>query len=177
MLSFRNATKEDAGNIAMLHTESWKNAYKGILSDEYLSGQVLEDRLETWKNRFVNPPANQFIILAEEKDFLVGFVCIYGNLDKEFGSLIDNLHVKPAFKGKGIGKNLLKIASDLIFEKFETRIMHLWVFEANTSAIAFYEICGGKKAEKCLKDNPDGTQSYCFRMVWGKIEIDYLQAK
>lgn len=166
MLSFREATKEDAEQIAALHAESWKNAYKGILSDEYLAKNVLKNRLETWKFRFDNPTVNQFIILAEENNLLVGFVCIFGNQDTEFGSLIDNLHVKPDFKGKGIGKKLLNKASDLIFENYRTRLMHLWVFQANTSAIGFYEKLGGKNAETSLRENPDGTQSDCFRMVW-----------
>ncbi len=166
MLSFREATKEDAEQIAALHAESWKNAYKGILSDEYLAKNVLKNRLETWKFRFDNPSVNQFIILAEENNMLVGFVCIFGNQDTAFGSLIDNLHVKPDFKGKGIGKKLLNKASDLIFEKYKTKLMHLWVFEANTSAIGFYKKLGGKNTERSLKENPDGTKSYCFRMVW-----------
>lgn len=166
MLSFRKATKEDAEGIAILHTESWKSAYKGILSDEYLAKNVLKNRLETWKLRFDNPSINQLIILAEENHTLVGFVCIFGNQDTEFGSLIDNLHVKPDFKGKGIGKKLLIKASDLIFENYKTKLMHLWVFEANTSAIGFYKNCGGKNVERSLRDNPDGTQSYCFRMIW-----------
>ncbi len=166
MLSFRKATKEDAEGIAILHTESWKNAYKGILSDEYLDRNVLKNRLETWKLRFDNPSINQFIILAEANNTLLGFVCIFRNQDTEFGSLIDNLHVKPDFKGKGIGKKLLNKASDLIFEKYKTKLMHLWVFEANTSAIGFYKKLGGKNTERSLKENPDGTKSYCFRMVW-----------
>ncbi len=166
MLSFRNARKEDAENIAKLHAKSWQRAYKGILSDEYLANNVLKNRLETWQKRFENPKENQYIILVEENDILLGFVCIFGNQDTEYGSLIDNLHVKPDLKGKGIGKKLLIKASDLILENYKTRIMHLWVFEANTSAIGFYENCGGKNAERSLRDNPDGTQSYCFRMVW-----------
>ena len=166
MLSFRNARKEDAENIAKLHAKSWQSAYKGILSDEYLANNVLKNRLETWQKRFENPKENQYIILVEENDILLGFVCIFGNQDTEYGSLIDNLHVKPDLKGKGIGKKLLIKASDLILENYKTRIMHLWVFEANTSAIGFYENCGGKNAERSLRDNPDGTQSYCFRMVW-----------
>ncbi len=166
MLSFRKATKEDAEGIAILHTESWKSAYKGILSDEYLDRNVLKNRLETWKLRFDNPSINQFIILAEANNTLLGFVCIFGNQDTEFGSLIDNLHVKPDFKGKGIGKKLLNKASELIFENYKKKLMHLWVFEANTSAIGFYKKIGGKNTERSLKENPDGTKSYCFRMVW-----------
>ena len=166
MLSFKKSTKEDAEGIAILHAESWESAYKSILSDEYLVKNVLKNRLETWKFRFDNPSVNQFIILVEENSMLVGFVCIFGNQDTEFGSLIDNLHVKPDFKGKGIGKKLLNKASDLIFVNYKTRLMHLWVFEANTSAIGFYEKLGGKNAERSLKENPDGTQSYGFRMVW-----------
>ncbi|MGH9392119.1 MAG: ester cyclase, partial [Vicinamibacteria bacterium] len=36
----RRATPEDAVAVARLHTESWRSAYRGYLSDEYLDERV-----------------------------------------------------------------------------------------------------------------------------------------
>ena len=102
MLSFRNARKEDAENIAKLHAKSWQSAYKGILSDEYLANNVLKNRLETWQKRFENPKENQYIILVKENDILLGFVCIFGNQDTEYGSLTQLAFSPPKSSQKGI---------------------------------------------------------------------------
>lgn len=166
MISFRMASGTDAETIAALHAESWKSAYANILSSRYLIEEVDQDRKEVWEDRFLVSPSNQFVILAENEDSLLGFVCIYTNLEYQYGSLIDNLHVKPHYKGKGLGKLLISKASDLIFEKCSTRAMHLWVYEDNTAAISFYEKIGGKKVEKSPMKNPDGTTSMCYRMYW-----------
>jgi len=46
MVKIRFARLEDAQAIAELHAESWRYAYRGALSDEYLSGDIIADRLK-----------------------------------------------------------------------------------------------------------------------------------
>ena len=42
---------EIAHLIAPIHAASWKSAYRGIFSDEYLNQFVDEDRLANWRNQ------------------------------------------------------------------------------------------------------------------------------
>ena len=39
-MTYRNATHEEAEAIADLHAKSWQTAYRGILSDDFLSGYL-----------------------------------------------------------------------------------------------------------------------------------------
>ena len=40
MVTLRDATKHDSAAIAHLHAESWRSAYRGILSGDYLDRHV-----------------------------------------------------------------------------------------------------------------------------------------
>ncbi|MCU0390792.1 MAG: GNAT family N-acetyltransferase [Thermoflexibacter sp.] len=163
---FRQATLDDAESIANLHTNSWRQTYRGIMSDAYLDGDIFLERKNTWIERFSHPATNQHVIIAEENHELIGFVCIFGGDDQKFGSLIDNLHVTKALKGKGIGKKLLQQAALWIQETYQDNKMYLWVYELNTNARQVYEKLGAVNYEMEQKENPDGTFATTFRYIW-----------
>lgn len=48
-MRFREATGADAMAVATLHAESWRAFYRGAYRDEYLDGDVFEDRLRVWE--------------------------------------------------------------------------------------------------------------------------------
>jgi nitrogen regulatory protein PII-like uncharacterized protein len=98
-ISYRIANSSDIEAIAIIHTNSWKRSYRGIYTDHYLNFEVEEDRMRIWKLRF-ETPENQHIIVAEIEKKVVAFICIFLNKEAEFGSLIDNLHVKFEFQGQ-----------------------------------------------------------------------------
>ena len=163
---FRIAYPNDAAAIAHLHAESWRNTYRGMMSDAYLDGDVFTERLKKWQARFDNPKDNQHIIVALQNDELAGFACVYGADDEKWGSLIDNLHVRPDLKGQGIGKQLIQKAMDWARENYPEQGIYLLVFEANEASRRFYEAMGGTNAERKLYENEDGTEGYVLRYFW-----------
>ena len=72
-MTYRIAKPKEADVIAQLHAESWRTAYKDILKQEYLDGEMLQDRLAVWRARFNNPKENQHIIVAAEKGEMILF--------------------------------------------------------------------------------------------------------
>ena len=117
-MTFRKVLQNEANQIAALHARSWQIAYKDILSDDFLIHKVFEERLKVWQDRFAMLEDNRYIFVAVDDDVICGFICIYGNDDTQWGSLIDNLHISPDFKGKGIGKRLMDEAKKWIFETY-----------------------------------------------------------
>ena len=162
----RTATPNDAQSIAQLHTDSWRIAYRGILLDSFLDGDIVQNRLDVWSKRFAEPTPNQHIIIAEEDGKMLGFVCIYGNDDAKWGSLIDNLHVRPDIKGRGIGKVLINEAFKWSKLNYPQCGVYLWVYENNTFARAFYSHLGGKEVENHLHENPGGGEANAIRCSW-----------
>lgn len=163
---FREAEKNDAAAIANLHAESWRNTYRGMLSDAYLDGNVFTERQTHWQKRFDAPTKNQYVLVAENEGELLGFVCVYGADDAKWGSLIDNLHVRPDLKGQGIGKQLIQKGMVWVKENYPNQGVYLWVFETNLPSRGFYEAIGGKNVERVLHHNEDDTEGYALRYVW-----------
>jgi GNAT superfamily N-acetyltransferase len=170
-ITFRQATQDDAARIAALHTQSWRQTYRNIMSDGYLDGDIFGERNKVWTERLANPAPNQWVIVGEENGELIGFVCLFGQDHPQFGSLIDNLHVTKDLKGRGIGRQLLQQATLWIKEKYQDNKMYLWVYELNTNARQVYEKLGASNYELENKQNPDGTYANSFRYIWTDLSL------
>ncbi|MEL6357387.1 MAG: GNAT family N-acetyltransferase [Bacteroidota bacterium] len=165
-LVFRLATSLDALNIAALHAHSWQENYRGTFSDHYLDHEAHDERLATWTKRLHSPPDKQWVLLVEEGNELLGFVCVYLDRDEQWGSLLDNLHVKRNHKGKGIGRQLFDQARDWINSQRPGQPFYLFVLVGNDRAITVYEKWGGQRIEKVLDKEPDGSELEVYRYVW-----------
>jgi ribosomal protein S18 acetylase RimI-like enzyme len=162
----RIATAEDAEPIARLHAESWRTAYRGILSDDFLDNDVVEDRRALWDVRFANPIPQRGVIVIEDEGGIAGFICVEGLEDARWGSLIDNLHVAPDRKHSGIGRTLMREGSSWLTEHYGEAPVYLWVLEANSNARRFYERLGASNAETVLNKTADGVINRSCRYTW-----------
>ena len=169
MIKLRQAQFFDHAAIAKLHAESWRQNYRGILSDEYLDNEVEKDRLDTWYRRLKSPGENQLVTMAILDETIAGFCCVFLNDDPVFGSLIDNLHVSINLQKSGIGKMLVKDCAKSICSKAGNKKMYLWVYESNKNARIAYERLGGTNFETTEKKNEDGTISKTCRYIWDDV--------
>jgi GNAT superfamily N-acetyltransferase len=169
MIELKSAEFLDYSSIALLHATSWRQTYRGILSDKFLKDDVERQRLEIWHNRLSSPATNQEVIIAVQDNIIVGFFCIYLDDDSTFGTLLDNLHVSADYQKSGVGKLLMKNCAKLILEKGSSHTMYLWVFEVNQNARRFYERLGGNNVETVKKQNEDGTEAEVCRYVWEDV--------
>ena len=142
MIRYREAVQEDAHAIANLHAESWRATYRGSYSDEYLDGPVFQDRIDVWTKRLSTPPPNQVVLLAEDSAGLAGFACVVGDKDEQWGSLLDNLHVRRQRHGQGIGRSLMSEVARWCHAHHAERGLYLWVIAQNDHARRFYERLG-----------------------------------
>ncbi len=166
MIRLREATAEDVELVAGLHTESWRTAYRAILRPEFLAGEVEADRRRIWTERLGAPGSAQRVTLGLLDDRPMGFVCTFADEDPKWGALVDNLHVVPAAKGKGLGARLLRSAAEWVSQIRPGHGLYLWVYEANAPAAAFYDRMGGEAVERALHDNPGGGEMPAIRYAW-----------
>jgi ribosomal protein S18 acetylase RimI-like enzyme len=166
----REASLADAASIASLHAESWRSAYRGILRDEFLDGDIFSDRSVLWEQRLSTAQADQLVLLALDGSSLIGFACVFGAADPKWGAHLDNLHVRPAAKGLGIGTQLVDRAVTWVRSRFPGHGLFLWVYEANTGARRFYEKLGGEVREQQVSAAPGGGTVVRLRYVWTNLD-------
>jgi len=166
-LKYREATPADSESIAALHARSWQVNYRGAFPDSYLDGDALDERRAVWADRFAAAPDNQFVVLCEDDGGeLLGFACAFGEADERWGTLLDNLHVRPGMNGQGIGKRLVRRVAAWHLAKYPERPMYLWVLEQNQRGQRFYERLGGTREDTVAFDTPGGGQSTGIRYAW-----------
>lgn len=167
----RAATPEDATAIAHLHARSWRATYRGFLRDEYLDGPIDADRLAVWTMRLTDPPPSQYVVVAEDEDGIVGFACVFGGQDAEWGSFLDNIHADPDRRSEGIGTLLLSAVGDWCRERYPDHGLHLSVFAGNSRARRFYERFGATDQGEVSPSTPwTAPGASIRRYVWGALD-------
>jgi hypothetical protein len=164
--SIRYGTPEDADAIAALHAESWRSAYRGLIPDEDLGEALDGERLQFWRARFAAPDADRRVVfLAMADGLIVGFACVLADVEPEHESLLDNLHVKPGWRGRGIGARLLNEARLWSAAIAPGEPMHLWVLEGNLAARRFYRSQGGVEEDRRV-EHRGGMAIVSLRCKW-----------
>jgi GNAT superfamily N-acetyltransferase len=101
---------------------------------------------ETLREALFGPVPAAEVILAYVGDEAAGFALFFHNFSTFVGSrglYLEDLFVKPAFRGKGIGKRLVAALARLAVERGCGRFE--WaVLDWNTPAIGFYEKLGAQ---------------------------------
>src|SRR5579864_3013939 len=169
---FRDATAKDAEAIAWLHAESWRSAYRGILSDDFLDSHVHEERRGTWQARFSGAESQRFfVLLAENAGQMSGFACVFPCPEDHaaFGAFLDNLHVLPRFTGQGIGRILLSQVVRRLQTSGSHSGLYLWVLEQNHRARRFYEKAGARVVGSEVHSMPDGQSVVALRCHWADL--------
>jgi ribosomal protein S18 acetylase RimI-like enzyme len=169
-ITTRPIVAADAITVADLHATSWRSAYRGMLRDEYLDADVAGDRRQVWTGRLGAPVDSDFGFIAEAAGGAVGFVFLCGHADDVWGTLVDNLHVLPGLKGRGIGRRLLEAAALETGRRHPREPVHLFVFEANLAARRFYTGIGGREVERMVVEPPGGGSQMEWRVVWNDTD-------
>ena len=133
----RNATKDDAMDIAGIIVEDWQIAYKNIIDDEYLSSLNVNNRYDIEVKRF-----DKYIVAADDSEVL-GCAWLQDADEEDADCEIVALYVRYDKRNNGIGKKLLNEAVSR-FKKQGKKKMIIYCLKDNHDSRKFYEINGGK---------------------------------
>lgn len=135
-MTLRRATRVDDGELGRVHSQAWRETYRGIISDDYLEYLTPERSTVIFAHR---APANTFVL--EEEHRIAGFAVVghsrETNTAPRTGELC-GLYVLKAFQGRGGGQQLLD-ASLTRLKLVGYRHCILWVLAENQNARGFYE--------------------------------------
>ena len=165
-MNLRHANLADAESIAELHAASWRSTYAAALDAAYLTKVAPSERRQVWTERLESPKSNQFVLVAEIQDSIAGFACAFANHHKAWGSYLENLHVSPAWQGKGIGRALLVQAAQCCDSQSPGVGLYLSVNQDNRQAQGFYLHLGASNSEPGVWNAPEGSKVPTFWFTW-----------
>ena len=165
-MEIRPADLSDASAIAGLHADSWRFAYRGAFTDDYLDQTAAEDRLAFWQDKLQSPQPNQQVLVLFDDTVLIGFTSDYTDHHPEFGSFLNNLHVAKEHLRKGYGARLMSAARDCCRLRASSSPVYLLVLESNIRAQAFYSRLGGTFRHSYPWTPPGGGTLVLKQFVW-----------
>lgn len=156
-MGIRVASVEDAPRIAEIHKlsclDTYPNAKHGVeIAD--IESAILDSKAKVnqWAKRIASQGGNEQIWVFESDGILIGFCYA---LKKEEINEIYSIYLLPYYTGRGIGKELMEIASGWVGCDKE---LMLEVVSYNDAAMRFYESLGFVKTgrQSAFTFSPDG---------------------
>ena len=143
-MRIREAEPRDAKAIAEIHVRSWQAAYRGQLTDDYLNGMSVDERLEQHRRSLEEPRAEWRTWVADDDGQVAGFAVTGPSEDADAEPTTGEvyaIYLEPERVGTGLGRGLFEhVVEDLRARGFTT--VTLWVLASNERARRFYEIAG-----------------------------------
>ena len=143
MLFIRKATPDDTQQLAAIHAEAWRAAYKDIVpADQLALRGSYAYRLDFWKKELRKPHNEHF--LAMEPFGPVGYFSLGAPRDDDMppGTLeLIAIYFLPQHWRRGYGTQCMSFVLNHCQEK-EAKQVSLWVFEENQNARSFYRKLG-----------------------------------
>ena len=131
----RRAEPADASSMARVHVDTWRETYRGLMSDAVLDDPGLLSRRERfWAAALTDPRYSQNIAaVASREGTLIGIAMSGPSLDDaDEPQQLYVLYAYARFHGSGVGAALLDAVID------RTAPAALWVADPNPRAQAFY---------------------------------------
>lgn len=140
MYNFRFATRRDIPLILQFIKDLAE--YENLLDEVVATEEILDEWI------FSRDKAE--VIFISEGDVEVGFALFFHNFSTFLGRAgiyLEDLFVKPEYRGNGYGKALLEKLAEIAVERGCGRL-EWWVLDWNTPSIDFYKSLGAEPMDE-----------------------------
>lgn len=156
-IKIRPAASRDAGVIATIHVQTWREAYEGLLPQADLDKLSVKDRQKKWAEAIqFNDPQVQ---VAMDDDRMVGFVAYDRSRDPKSRPTTGEIwaiYVLPGDWDLGVGLALWDAAREALVDEGCTDVT-LWVMLHNERALRFFDLAGFKRELTTARTTPLGS--------------------
>lgn len=138
-IEFRHATENDISKILYFIRELAK--YEEMLDEVVATEELLKEWLFD-KNKAE-------VIFAMKNNKEIGFALFFHNFSTFLGRsglYLEDLYIKPEYRGRGYGKEILKYLAKIASDRGCGRI-EWWCLDWNKSSIDFYKSLGAEPME------------------------------
>ena len=157
-VQIREATRNDAADVARVHEEAWRSTYQGIIPHLPLE-KMIAHRGPAWWARSLRRPGTKVLLLTFGGTIqgYTSFGAARALSSPRTGEIFE-LYLAPTFQGLGFGKKLFYAARRAL-ELKGRRSLIVWALADNESACAFYQRLGGKQSATAAEHYGDVTLS------------------
>lgn len=137
-VTIRPATVDDAAQIAAVHVASWRQAYRGVVAEDYLSHLDVESRTAWWREELERAGRTSKVWVAQDDGAIVGFASLGPSLDDDAERdtmQIYTIYLEPSAWGLGVARELMRTVLAAVPPGAPVT---LWVMHANERARHFY---------------------------------------
>ncbi|MGN0973794.1 MAG: aminotransferase class I/II-fold pyridoxal phosphate-dependent enzyme [Bacilli bacterium] len=135
---------KDQEQMAHIKVDGWKDAYKEIISLDYLESLNYEEQTKKYIDSFEQYKNSVLVAVDNKTEEVVGYSTFNDNINNnEYDCELVSLYIKPEYKGKNIGTFLLKHTINYLKSQNKKKMI-LWCLKDNIRALNFYKKTGGK---------------------------------
>jgi len=166
--AIRPATLADADDIARVQTESWQQAYRGILPDRVLDHIDVGQRAASRRSILRDTSSLHLVAYETTRGELVGF-CDAGVARRRgpWAGEVYAIYLLHHARRYGLGRELFeRVIPWLVGCGLPSMIV--WVLERNTHARRFYEALGGRSGPR-LASSVGGFPVVEVGYVWERL--------
>lgn len=142
-IEIRPATPDDALPLAIVHVDSWRSAYRGLVPTAILDGLDYDRRAVRFRESIAAHTEETY--LAEGDGEIFGFLTVGPCRDEDVDAAVTGeiwgIYLAPQHWRKGIGTALCRYSEQLLRSRGYRQAV-LWVFADNAEAQRFYEAMG-----------------------------------
>lgn len=170
----REAIAKDIPQIAQVHVDTSRIAYRGIFPDEVLANLSYEKREQGWHQVFNNSAQDgNFTYVAEERSGkIIGFA--NGGIEREgvagYQGELYAIYILESHQQRGIGRELVRVVAARL-NQMEFDSMLVWVLEDNPAS-NFYQKLGGKEV---VRKEIERARTKMIKIAYGWKNTSNLQ--
>lgn len=125
----------DAARVAQVHVEVWREAYRSLMSLDYLAGLSVDEFAELWYQRLSSPAAAavKHIVGVHPRGHIVALASAGTSRDSVPAADRELWAINVRSSDHGTG-----LADLMMTELLDGRSCSLWVLRENARALAFY---------------------------------------
>lgn len=154
----------DAAALAHVHVTSWRETYRGLLPDAYLSRLPQEQHARRFARQLLDPRPGAVLLAAADLGGLVGYS--EGGWSRSGGDRegeVNTLYLLRAAQGTGTGRSLLVHMARALGAQGAASLV-ISTLRDNLRARGFYERLGGVADPPRAEPGPGGVlQEVAYR--------------
>lgn len=158
----------DAEALAHVHVTSWRETYRGLLSDAFLARMSEPGFARRFARDLARPDAG-VTLAAADRSGIVGYASGGPSRRRaEAEAEVSVLYVLRTAQGFGVGRELLSRTARALRDQGAQSLM-ISVLRDNLPARGFYEHLGGVAEPPRREPGPGGAMLYEVAYVWDDI--------